>query len=56
MEDLNTSIVSAKEYENALNQVARYNKPPTGVSGKYQLKPESWQEFDPYFIRYIPSA
>jgi hypothetical protein len=36
--------------------VAQFHQPKVQEQGYYQLKPELWKEFDPFFAKTMPSA
>lgn len=44
--------IAKKEAEQILAEVAVFVRPQAGKQGYFQLKPEYWNEFDPYFLHF----
>jgi E3 ubiquitin-protein ligase UBR1 len=48
---INSRVVTQKEFDSILASVSNF-KP--GTPGTYILKDTCWQEYDPFFLRYLP--
>lgn len=53
--ELNIHLLEYKQFNSVLQKVSNYVAPSSsGRPGIYQLKPECWKEFDPFFSHYEP--